>query len=168
MYNQRNIAISNNHTANNHNANNNQFRKKNTFANNPIEEPPSIKSVVPLADDFNKELLKYEINTEKWYHNLLIGNYYNKDGANLNDETILKRLSIEYQKAIRLKNIETMILIKNEMLNHIPEQVFIHKFFMGEIYDQNKQQLNTITPETRELSNDYKNTYNQATNIINN
>ena len=98
----------------------------------------------------------------------LIGNYYNKDGANLNDETILKRLSIEYQKAIRLKNIETMILIKNEMLNHIPEQVFIHKFFMGEIYDQNKQQLNTITPETRELSNDYKNTYNQATNIINN
>ena len=69
MYNQRNIAISNNHTANNHNANNNQFRKKNTFANNPIEEPPSIKSVVPLADDFNKELLKDEIHTDKWYQN---------------------------------------------------------------------------------------------------
>jgi hypothetical protein len=96
----------------------------------------------------------------------LIGKYFNKDGTNLCDDTILKRLSIEYQKAIRGKNIETMILIKNELMNHMPEQIFIHNFFMGEIYNQNKQQLNAISQDIIDLSNDYKKVYQNAKQII--
>jgi hypothetical protein len=131
---------------------------------NDNDENLNIKSVV--CDDFNKELLKHEINIEKWYHNLLIGKYYNKDGTNLCDDTILKRLSIEYQKAIRVKNIETMILIKNELMNHIPEQTFIHNFLMGDIYNQNKQQLISLTSEMTELSNEYQEIYKNAKRII--
>lgn len=131
---------------------------------NDNEENLNTKSVI--CDEFVKELLKHEINTEKWYHNLLIGKYYNCDGTNLCDDTILKRLSIEYQKAIRVKNIETMILIKNELMNHIPEQKFIHNFFMGDIYNQNKQQLSTLTPEMTSLSNEYKEVYQNAKQII--
>ena len=128
------------------------------------DENLNIKSIV--CDDFSKELLKHEINIEKWYHNLLIGKYYNKDGTNLCDDTILKRLSIEYQKAIRIKNIETMILIKNELMNHIPEQTFIHNFLMGDIYNQNKQQLTNLTSEMTELSNEYQELYKNAKQII--
>jgi hypothetical protein len=128
------------------------------------DENLNIKSIV--CDDFSKELLKHEINIEKWYHNLLIGKYYNKDGTNLCDDTILKRLSIEYQKAIRVKNIETMILIKNELMNHIPEQTFIHNFLMGDIYNQNKQQLTNLTSEMTELSNEYQEVYKNAKQII--
>lgn len=128
------------------------------------DENINIKSIV--CDDFSKELLKHEINIEKWYHNLLIGKYYNKDGTNLCDDTILKRLSIEYQKAIRIKNIETMILIKNELMNHIPEQTFIHNFLMGDIYNQNKQQLTNLTSEMTALSNEYQELYKNAKQII--
>jgi hypothetical protein len=134
------------------------------IVSNDNDDNLNTKSVI--CDEFTKELLKHDINTEKWYHNLLVGKYFNKDGTNLCDDTILKRLSIEYQKAIRVKNIETMILIKNELMNHIPEQKFIHNFFMGDIYNQNKQQLNTLTPEMTNLSNEYKEVYNNVKQII--
>ena len=128
------------------------------------DENTTTKSVI--CDDFNKELLKHEINIEKWYHNLLIGKYFNKDGTNLCDDAILKRLSVEYQKAIRVKNIETMILIKTELMNHMPEQMFIHNFFMGDIFGQNKQQLNTVSQDLAEISNEYKEVYRNAKQII--
>jgi hypothetical protein len=146
----------------------NQSRKKvNSQSNsNAVDVNDNINTKSVICDDFNKELLKHEINIEKWYHNLLIGKYFNKDGTNLCDDTILKRLSIEYQKAIRGKNIETMILIKNELMNHMPEQIFIHNFFMGEIYNQNKQQLNAISQDIIDLSNDYKKVYQNAKQII--
>jgi len=146
----------------------NQPRKKvngqPVFNASDIDENVNSKSVI--CDDFNKELLKHEINIDKWYHNLLIGKYFNKDGTNVCDDTILKRLSIEYQKAIRIKNIETMILIKNELMNHIPEQMFIHNFFMGDIYNQNKQQLNNLTPEISELASEYREVYSNAKQMI--
>jgi hypothetical protein len=146
----------------------NQPRKKVNgqlvFTASDIDESVNTKSII--CDDFNKELLKHEINIDKWYHNLLIGKYFNKDGTNVCDDTILKRLSIEYQKAIRIKNIETMILIKNELMNHIPEQMFIHNFFMGDIYNQNKQQLNNLTPEISELASEYREVYNNAKQMI--
>ena len=146
----------------------NQPRKKVNgqlvFTASDIDESVNTKSII--CDDFNKELLKHEINIDKWYHNLLIGKYFNKDGTNVCDDTILKRLSIEYQKAIRIKNIETMILIKNELMNHIPEQMFIHNFFMGDIYNQNKLQLNKITPEISELSSEYIEVYSSAKQMI--
>jgi hypothetical protein len=145
-----------------------QARKKiNVFpGNGSLDNEENVNTKSIICDDFNKELLKHEINIEKWYHNLLIGKYYNKDGTNLCDDTILKRLSIEYQKAIRVKNIETMILIKNELMNHMPEQMFIHNFFMGDIYNQNKQQLNSLTPEMIELSNEYREVYRNAKHVI--
>ena len=146
----------------------NQPRKKVNgqlvFTASDIDESVNTKSII--CDDFNKELLKHEINIDKWYHNLLIGKYFNKDGTNVCDDTILKRLSIEYQKAIRIKNIETMILIKNELMNHIPEQMFIHNFFMGDIYNQNKQQLNNLTPEISELASEYREVYSNAKQMI--
>ena len=43
---------------------------------NDNEENINTKSVI--CDEFLKELLKHDINTEKWYHNLLIGKYYEK------------------------------------------------------------------------------------------
>jgi hypothetical protein len=146
----------------------NPSRKKvNVQSNsNAVDVNDNINTKSIICDDFNKELLKHEINIEKWYHNLLIGKYFNKDGTNLCDDTILKRLSIEYQKAIRVKNIETMILIKNELMNHMPEQMFIHNFFMGEIYNQNKQQLNAISQDIIELSNEYRQVYQNAKQII--
>ena len=145
-----------------------QSRKKiNVFpGNGSLDNEENLNTKSIICDDFNKELLKHEINIEKWYHNLLIGKYYNKDGTNLCDDTILKRLSIEYQKAIRVKNIETMILIKNELMNHMPEQMFIHNFFMGDIYNQNKQQLNSLTQEIIELSNEYREVYHNAKLVI--
>ena len=145
-----------------------QPRKKiNSFQGSGfIDNDDNLNTKSIVCDDFSKELLKHEINIEKWYHNLLIGKYYNKDGTNLCDDTILKRLSIEYQKAIRVKNIETMILIKNELMNHIPEQTFIHNFLMGDIYNQNKQQLTNLTSEMTELSNEYQEVYKNAKQII--
>ena len=146
----------------------NQCRKKvnSQSACNAVDIDDNVNTKSIICDDFNKELLKHEINIDKWYHNLLIGKYFNKDGTNVCDDTILKRLSIEYQKAIRIKNIETMILIKNELMNHIPEQMFIHNFFMGDIYNQNKQQLNNITPEISELSIEYREVYSNAKQMI--
>lgn len=143
-----------------------QTRKKINLCNGAIDTDENLNTKSIICDDFNKELLKHEINTEKWYHNLLIGKYFNKDGTNFCDDAILKRLSIEYQKALRVKNIETIVLIKNELMNHMPEQMFIHNFFMGEVYNQNKQQLNTISQDIVELSNDYKEVYKNAKQII--
>jgi hypothetical protein len=145
-----------------------QTRKKINVlqGNTPLENEENVNTKSIICDDFNKELIKHEINIEKWYHNLLIGKYYTKEGTNICDDTILKRLSIEYQKAIRVKNIETMILIKNELMNHMPEQMFIHNFFMGEVYNQNKQPLNSLTPEMLELSNEYKEVFRNAKQII--
>ena len=137
----------------------NQTRKKVNVqsTSNIIDIDDNINTKSVICDDFNKELLKHEIN---------IGKYFNKDGTNLCDDTILKRLSIEYQKAIRVKNIETIVLIKNELMNHMPEQMFIHNFFMGEVYNQNKQQLNAISQDIVEVSNEYKEVYQNAKQII--
>ena len=164
MANQRNTRAQSEPLPNLINHSRKKVNSQSVFNASDIDENVNTKSTI--CDDFNKELLKHEINIDKWYHNLLIGKYFNKDGTNLCDDTILKRLSIEYQKAIRIKNIETMILIKTELMNHIPEQMFIHNFFMGDIYNQNKQQLNKLTPEISELSSEYIEVYSNAKQMI--
>jgi len=115
-----------------------------------------------LADEFNKELLKHDINVEKWYHLLLIGNYYKQNGSLYYEDGILKRLAIEYQKALKSKQIDTLVLIKNELMNHIPEHLWIHKFFMGEVYDKNGKPLYSTNADLEMVAKEYQNVYSKA------
>jgi hypothetical protein len=83
----------------------------------------------------------------------------------ISDDVILKRLALEYQKSLHNRTIESMVLIKNELFNHIPEQVWIHMYLTGQIFDQNGKQLNKSNPEIENLSVEYSNVYNRAKSV---
>jgi hypothetical protein len=152
-------------------------RNNKTYPNSPLPTPKRVPLRKPMGsseldensvsklvinDDLNKELLKHDINIEKWYHLLLVGQYYNKDGGVYYEDPILKRLAVEYQKAVRIKNIETMVLIKNELMNHFPEQLWIHKYFMGEVCGPDGRPLIQTKPELEIVANEYQTIYNKA------
>jgi hypothetical protein len=114
-------------------------------------------------DEFAQELLKHDINITKWYHILLMGNYFNKNGELYYvDDPIIKKLAHEYTKAYSAQNVETLILIKNELTNHLPEQVWIHRFFSGNVYDKAGNQLCFQTPEMKTVSDAYNRAYTEA------
>ena len=115
-----------------------------------------------ITDDFKKELTKNDINVNKWYHKLLTGQYYKSNGAYFYEEPILKRLANEYQKAIHMKNIDTLVLIKNELLNHIPEPVWIFKYLNGDVCDNQGKSLSKINTDLENLSKEYLQIYSQA------
>jgi hypothetical protein len=117
-------------------------------------------------DEFGRELLKHDINVQKWYHKLLMGNYYNKLGDVYHDDPIVKKLAYEYNKAYLSQNVDTLLLIKNELMNHIPEQVWIHKFLSGEIYDKDGNQLNNTTHELKNVSSQYLKAYSDAVETL--
>jgi len=118
-----------------------------------------------ICEEFKRELAKNDICVDKWYHKLLIGYYYKSNSSFLLDDDILKRLAIEYQKAINNRNIDSMLLIKNELFNHFPEQLWIHRYLTGQVYDASGKALNTITPEIEALSNEYMQIYDRIKDI---
>lgn len=115
-----------------------------------------------ITDELKKELQKNDVCIDKWYHKLLMGQYYNNDGILLNNEPILKRLSNEYQKALYLKSIDSVVLIKNELLNHMPEQVWIHKYLNGHVCNSKGNSLNSDSPDLIQLSKEYMEIYNKT------
>jgi hypothetical protein len=108
-----------------------------------------------MNEEFRKELIKCDIHTSKWYHKVLMGQYYKPDGTLFYEDSILKRLAIEYQKSIHIKNIDAIILIKNEFMNHLTEQTWIHNYMMGRVYDAQGTPLNKSSPDIAALSEAY-------------
>ena len=119
-----------------------------------------------ITEELKKELLKNDVSTDKWYHKLLMGNYYTNDGVLLNNEPILKRLSNEYQKALYLKSIDSVVLIKNELLNHMPEQVWIHKYLTGHVCNNKGIPFNTESADLIQLSKEYMDIYNKTYTFV--
>lgn len=117
-----------------------------------------------ISEEFRKELMKCDIVTTKWYHKVLMGHYYKSDGTLFYEDSILKRLAIEYQKSIHIKNIDAIILIKNELMNHFTEQTWIHQYMMGYVYDAQGTPLNKISPDVSALSETYIQLYNKLKN----
>ena len=153
--------MSNNKPYNNWNTVNNNRRPPNTRR---YQDDNSQRLVI--TDDFKKELSKNDIQIEKWYHKLLTGQYYKSNGAYFYEEPILKRLANEYQKALHLKNIDTLILIRNELYNHMPEAVWIFKYLNGDVCDQSGKSLSKINTDLENLSREYLTLYNQARETI--
>ena len=120
---------------------------------------------VNITEEFKKELGKHDIMIDKWYHKLLTGQYFKENGVFFHDDVILKRLALEYQKSLYNRAIESMLLIKNELFNHLPEQVWIHMYLTGQIFDQNGKQLNRSNPDIEKLSAEYSNVYNRAKSV---
>jgi hypothetical protein len=118
-----------------------------------------------ICDEFKRELAKNDICIDKWYHKLLNGCYFKSNGSIYHDDDILKRLSAEYQKAIHIRNIDSMLLIKNELLNHFPEQLWIHKYLSGQVYNASGHALNKINPEIESLSKEYMQIYEKIKDI---
>jgi hypothetical protein len=118
-----------------------------------------------ISEEFRKELIKCDIYTTKWYHKVLMGHYYKSDGTLFYEDSILKRLAIEYQKSIHIKNIDAIILIKNEFMNHLTEQTWIHQYMTGCVYDAQGTPLNKSSPDISVLSETYIQLYNKMKNI---
>ena len=132
-------------------------------ANKKKKQDDSIPSnKIIITEELKKELLKNDVSTDKWYHKLLMGTYYSNDGVLLNNEPILKRLSNEYQKALYLKSIDSVVLIKNELLNYMPEQVWIHKYLNGHVCDNKGNPFNMESPDLIQLSKEYIDIYNKS------
>ena len=112
-----------------------------------------------ISEEFRKELIKCDIYTTKWYHKILMGQYYKPDGTLFYEDTFLKRLANEYQKSIHIKNIDAIILIKNEFMNHLTEQTWIHNYMMGHVYDAQGTPLNKSSPDIAALSEAYSQLY---------
>jgi hypothetical protein len=117
-----------------------------------------------ISDEFRKELVKCDISTTKWYHKVLMGHYYKSDGTLFYEDSILKRLANEYQKSMHIKNIDAIILIKNEFMNHLTEQTWIHQYMTGSVYDAQGIQLNKNSPDILALSDAYILLYNKLKN----
>jgi len=118
-----------------------------------------------ICEEFKRELAKNDICVDKWYHKLLNGCFFKSNGTLYLDDDILKRLSMEYQKAIHIRNIDSMLLIKNELFNHLPEQLWIHKYLTGQVYDASGHALNKINPEIEALSKEYMRLYEKIKDI---
>jgi hypothetical protein len=139
--------------------------QKNTSVNHHKKEDFGLINKVNINDELKKELGKHDINVDKWYHKLLTGQYFKETGVFFHDDVILKRLAIEYQKSLYNRTIESMVLIKNELFNHLPEQVWIHMYLTGQIYDHNGKQLNKSNQDIEKLSNEYSIVYNRAKSV---
>jgi hypothetical protein len=118
-----------------------------------------------LSDELKRELLKNEIFIEKWYHKLLMGNFMKSNGSFLSDDSTLKRLAAEYQKALHIRNIDAMVLIRNELFNHLPEQMWIHMYLTGQVLDQNGKPLNKLNQDIEQLSQEYIKVYERAKDV---
>ena len=114
-----------------------------------------------ISEEFRKELVKCDIQTTKWYHKVLTGQYYKPDGTLFYEDSILKRLAIEYQKSMHIKNIDAIILIKNEFMNHLSEQMWIHQYMVGRVYDAHGIPLNKSSPDISALSDAYIQLYDK-------
>jgi hypothetical protein len=135
----------------------------NSVANKKKKQDDLIPShKIIISDELKKELIKNDISIDKWYHKLMMGYYYNNEGILLNNEPILKRLSNEYQKALYLKNIDSVVLIKNELFNHMPEQVWIHTYLTGHVCNSKGVALNTESADLIQLSKEYMDIYNKT------
>lgn len=117
-----------------------------------------------VSEEFRKELMKCDIVITKWYHKVLMGHYYKSDGTLFYEDSILKRLAIEYQKSVHIRNIDAIILIKNEFMNHLTEQTWIHQYMMGFVYDAQGTPLNKISPDISLLSDTYIQLYDKMKN----
>jgi hypothetical protein len=117
-----------------------------------------------ISEEFRKELMKCDIQITKWYHKVLMGQYYKPDGTMFYEDSILKRLAIEYQKSMHIKNIDAIILIKNEFMNHLTEQMWIHQYMMGRVYDAQGTPLNKSSPDIAALSVEYIQLYDKMKN----
>jgi hypothetical protein len=117
-----------------------------------------------ISEEFRKELMKCDIQTTKWYHKVLMGQYYKPDGTIFYEDSILKRLALEYQKSMHIKNIDAIILIKNEFMNHLTEQMWIHQYMMGRVYDAQGTPLNKSSPDIAALSVEYIQLYDKMKN----
>ena len=95
----------------------------------------------------------------------MTGQYFKEGGVFFFDDGILKRLATEYQKALHNRNMDTMLLIRNELFNHIPEQLWIHMYLTGKVLDPSGKQLNKSNPELEALSVEYSNVYNRARQV---
>ena len=149
-------------------SNTHKGQSQKNVSNNHLKKDDSnvLITKVVINDEFKKELAKNDIIIDKWYHKLLTGHYFKDSGVFFHDDVILKRLANEYQKSLYNKSIEPMILIKNELFNHLPEQVWIHMYLTGQIFDHTGKQLNKNSRELEALSLEYQNVYNRA-KIIN-
>ena len=118
-----------------------------------------------INDELKRELSKNEIFIEKWYHKLLMGHFMKGPGSFLSDDSTLKRLATEYQKALHCRNIDAMVLIRNELFNHLPEQMWIHMYLTGQVCDLNGKPLNKSSQSIEQLSQEYINVYQRAKDV---
>lgn len=143
-------------------------------------------SKILVNDDLRRELGKHDIQVDKWYHKLLTGQYFNASGMCYyesdgcwgngvsrtntmfstmevsNEIPILKKLAMEYQRSLSNKNIANLVLLRNELFNHLPEQLWIHNYLMGDVYDANGTPLNCINPDIERLSKQYNDIYQSS------
>ena len=140
----------------------NNSKKSNSFRRT---EDVSLIHRTSVSDELKRELSKNDIFVEKWYHKLLMGHYMKDTGSFLSDDSILKRLAGEYQKALHNRNIDAMVLIRNELFNHLPEQMWVHMYLTGQVFDQSGKPLNKSTPDIEQLSQEYKNVYNRIKDV---
>lgn len=143
-------------------------------------------SKISVNDDLRRELGKHDIQVDKWYHKLLTGHYYNAGGMYYyesdgswgngvsrtstmystmevsNEIPILKKLAMEYQRSLSNKNIANLVLLRNELFNHLPEQLWIHNYLSGDVYDANGTPLNRSNPDIERLSKQYNDIYQSS------
>lgn len=155
------------------------------------ESDPTTSSKFAISDDLKRELGKHDIIVDKWYHKLLMGQYYNASGMYYyetehgeacwgehgnahrtsslystmevsNEIPILKKLALEYQRSLTTRNITNMVLIRNELYNHLPEQLWIHHYLTGDVYDAQGKPLNRANPDIETLSKQYVELYRSS------
>ena len=139
-----------------------QYPNKRHYNNNRRNFDDNQSQKLVITDDFRKELSKSDILVDKWYHKLLTGQYYKSNGAFFYEEPILKRLANEYQKALHMRNLDALVLIKNELYNHLPEPQWIYKYLSGEICDQSGKPLSQTNNDIVQLAKEYMEVYNRA------
>jgi hypothetical protein len=140
-------------------------KKQNNYYGKKTDDYVIFNNKININDELKKELSKNDIQIDKWYHKLLTGQYFKEGGVFFFDDGILKRLATEYQKALHNRNMDTMLLIRNELFNHIPEQLWIHMYLTGKVLDPSGKQLNKSNPELEALSVEYSNVYNRARQV---
>ena len=94
-----------------------------------------------------------------------MGHFMKGPGSFLSDDSTLKRLATEYQKALHCRNIDAMVLIRNELFNHLPEQMWIHMYLTGQVCDLNGKPLNKSSQSIEQLSQEYINVYQRAKDV---
>ena len=107
-----------------------------------------------IAEDYNLLLIKNGIDTEKWYHKLLTDQYFDREGNLLfNDDEKIKKMKLDYQKSIKLKNISILNLIRNELLGYKQDQDILKLFIDGNICNINRIPINCENKSIENLIN---------------